>query len=311
MRIEHDRLFKELLRTFFAEFMDLFFQEVYEAIDFNHVAFLSEEVFTDVVVGEVHKVDVLIETKLKDKDALIIVHFESQAQFQEKFAERMFIYSSRLYAKYRKPIIPIVIFSYDQVKEEPDHFVMRLPFIEILSFQFFKLELRKKNWRDFIEQDNPVAAALLSKMGYTKEDRVQVKKEFLRMLVRLHLDPARMRLISGFFDTYLKLDDIEEIQLQKEIAMLEPHEEEKIMDLRTNWEKTAELNGELKGEQKILKKFLKAHFGDDSRVMLEQIDHLTDLDILEQLTDQLFQNSDFSEAKKLVSEAYNKRQSLI
>jgi hypothetical protein len=51
VRIEHDRLFKELLRTFFAEFMELFFAEVYKAIDFSHVTFLSEELFTDVVVG--------------------------------------------------------------------------------------------------------------------------------------------------------------------------------------------------------------------------------------------------------------------
>jgi len=295
--------------------MELFFEEVHKAIDFNHVIFLSEELFTDVVVGDVHKVDVLIETKLKDKNALIIVHFEAQAQFQELFAERMFIYFSRLYAKYRKPIIPIVVFSYDEEKEEPNCFVMKLPFIEVLRFQFFTLELRKKNWRDFIKQDNPVAAALLSKMGYTKKDRVQVKKEFLRMLVRLQLDPARMRLISGFFDTYLKLDDIEENQLQQEIRLLEPQEEEKIMDLRTNWEKTAELKGklegELEGERKILKKFLQAHFGEASKDMLEQIDHLTDLDILEQLTDQLFQNSDFTEAKKQVNEAYDKQRSLV
>jgi hypothetical protein len=52
MAIDHDRLFKELLRTFFAEFMKLFFPEVHESIDFDHVIFLSEEVFTDVVVGE-------------------------------------------------------------------------------------------------------------------------------------------------------------------------------------------------------------------------------------------------------------------
>jgi hypothetical protein len=156
-------------------------------------------------------------------------------------------------------------------------------------------------------------------MGYTKEDRVQVKKEFLRMLVRLQLDPARMRLISGFFDTYLKRDDIEERQLQKEIKMLEPQEEERIKDLRTNWEKTAELKGELKGqregelngERKILKKFIQAHFGEESSDMLEQIDYLTDLSILEQLTDQLFQNSNCTEAKKLVLEAYDKQQALV
>jgi hypothetical protein len=52
-------------------------------------------------------------------------------------------------------------------------------------------------------------------MGYTNKEKVQVKKEFLRMLVRLELDPARMHLIAGFFDTYLKLDEKENIELRE------------------------------------------------------------------------------------------------
>ena len=217
VRINHDRLFKELFSTFFAEFMELFFPDVYQAIDFNYVKFLSEEIYTDVIRGETRIVDVLIETKLKNEDALIIVHFESQAQYQENFSERMFIYFSRLFEKYRRKIIPIAIFSYKEMRNEPTSYEMSLPFMKILNFNYCTVELRKKNWRDYIQQNNPVAAALLSKMKYNKKERVYVKVEFLRMLVRLELDPARMRLITGFFDTYLVLSKIEEKKLQNEI----------------------------------------------------------------------------------------------
>lgn len=93
MAIDHNRLFKELIRTFFAEFMELF------------------------------------------------------------FPERMFLYFSRLFGKYR---------------------------------------------RSYIKQNNPVAAALLSKMGYNKKERVQVKMECLRMLLRMKLDPARMHMITVY-----------------------------------------------------------------------------------------------------------------
>lgn len=318
MAIDHDRLFKELIRTFFAEFMELFFPEVHEEIDFNHVIFLSEEVFTDIVAGEKRKVDVLIETKLRTEEALIIVHFESQAQYQELFAERMFLYYSRLYEKYRKRIIPIAIFSYDEVRDAPDRFEVTFSFKDILKFQFYIIELRRMNWRNFIKRDNPVAAALLSKMGYNKRDRVQVKMECLRMLLYLKLDPARMHLITGFFDTYLVLDDIEESKLWEELKVLDPKEEAKIVELKTNWEKIAEskgilkgkIEGKIEGERKILGKFIQAHFGEVSRGMLEQIGYLTDLDIIEHLTDQLFQNSDFEEAKTLINKAYDKQRSL-
>ena len=316
VRIDHDRLFKELIRIYFKEFILLFFPQVYETIDFTHIVFLSEEVFTDVIVGDKRKVDLLIETKLKGEPALIIIHIESQAKWQKKFSERMFIYFSRLFEKYRRRIIPIAIFSYNEVRDEPDSFQLTFPFKEVLNFQYYTIELRKNNWRDYLKQDNPIAAALLSKMGYTKEERVQVKKEFLRMLVRLELDPARMHLITGFFDTYLILNDIEERQLQEEIQMLNPEEEEKIMELKTNWEKSAELRGELRGklegklegERTILIKFIKAQFGTASKEIIEQIASLTNIELVDSLTDQLFSVFRIEEARKLVAEAYQKQE---
>lgn len=112
MNTDHDRLFKELLETFLAEFMQAFFPEAYLAIDFGHVRFLQQEVFTDVTAGEKHEVDVLVETRLKGEEGLILVHIEHQGYIQKDFNERMFIYFSRLYEKYRRKILPIAIFTY-------------------------------------------------------------------------------------------------------------------------------------------------------------------------------------------------------
>lgn len=57
--IDHDRLFKELIQTFFREFVEVFFPEQYIHIDFTHLKFLSQEVFTDILKGEKRKVDIL------------------------------------------------------------------------------------------------------------------------------------------------------------------------------------------------------------------------------------------------------------
>jgi hypothetical protein len=51
-------LFKELISTFFEEFMALFFPDAYEAIDFGRTSFLSEELFTDILKGEKRRVDI-------------------------------------------------------------------------------------------------------------------------------------------------------------------------------------------------------------------------------------------------------------
>ncbi|MBB5172431.1 Rpn family recombination-promoting nuclease/putative transposase [Texcoconibacillus texcoconensis] len=242
MAVDHDRLFKELLTTYFEEFMLLFFPNAYEEIDFQKCRFLPEEVYTDVTVGEKYRVDLLAETKLKGQDSLIIIHVEPQSYVQEHFSERMFIYFSRLYETYRRNILPIAIFSYDTIREEPATFEMKFPFTDVLQFDFLTLQLKKKNWRDFIRSDNPVAAALLSKMGYTKSEKIEVKKEFLRMLARMNVDMARQTLLSGFFETYLKLSPEEEEQLISEVKKMDNQEGEKVMELMVSYERRGIVN---------------------------------------------------------------------
>lgn len=96
------------------------------------------------------------------------------------------------------------------------------------------VELSKMNWRDYIKSNNPVAAALLSKMNYTKKEKVQVKMEFLRMMVHMQLNPARARFINGFFEQYLVLDEKEEEKLMREISESENPEEFTL--LPNSWE---------------------------------------------------------------------------
>ncbi|KIQ94224.1 hypothetical protein LH47_01707 [Anoxybacillus thermarum] len=252
MAIDHDRLFKELITTFFEEFLLLFFPHVHEHIDFQHVSFLSEELFTDVTAGEKYRVDLLVQTKLKGEDSLIIVHIENQSYVQPSFPERMFIYFSRLFEKYRKRMLPIAVFSYDYLRYEPSSFTLQFPFFDVLQFRFLTVELRKQNWRDYIRHDNPIAAALLSKMGYTESERVELKKQFLRMIVRMELDEAKQRLLIGFFETYVRLSDEEEQQLRNEVNEMETKEKEQVLDLIISYEKKALEKGLKEGVERGL-----------------------------------------------------------
>jgi predicted transposase/invertase (TIGR01784 family) len=256
MAVDHDRIFKELIQTFFEEFILLFFPEMYEYIDFQHLSFLSEELFTDVTAGEKYRVDLLVETKLKGEDGLIIVHIENQSYVQPSFPERMFIYFSRLFEKYRTNVVPIAVFSYDTIRDEPSSFTLQLPFGNILHFRFFTIELRKQNWRNYIRIDNPIAAALLSKMGYTESERIELKKQFLRMLVRLELDEAKQRLLMGFFETYVKLSDEEEQRLRNEVNQMETKEKEQVLELLISYEQKGKREGAKQKEREMMRKMI-------------------------------------------------------
>lgn len=194
----------------------------------------------------------------------------------------MFHYFARLDAKYLLPIFPIVIFSYDEPKRlEKSQYTVNFPNRKILEFNYVAIQLNNLNWRNFLNQPNPVAAALMAKMNFAPEERVRVKLECLRMLVTLQLNPAKIELISGFIDTYLRLNLTEEQQLETELEQANLTEEEQIMEIVTSWmEKGIE-----RGEQKIIKRQLKRRFNNmipalENRVnglSSEQIENLADV----------------------------------
>lgn len=112
--IDHDRLFKELLTTFFVEFLDLFLPNLSAALDPNvAIVALDKEIFTDVTSGDKHEVDILMKARLQDQGAFFLIHVENQSSPQTDFPKRMFRCFARLTEKYDLPVYPIVIFSYD------------------------------------------------------------------------------------------------------------------------------------------------------------------------------------------------------
>ena len=244
---DHDRLFKEVIQIFFQDFMEAFFPEEHKYINFSAVRFLEQEVFTDILKGEKRRIDILAEVKIQGEDTIILIHVEPQSYYQEEFDERMFIYNSRLYEKYRKPILPIAVFSYNEKKELPTAFTIDIPSFRIIDFHYQQLHLINKNWRSYIKMTNPVVAAFLSKMNYTEKERVQVKIEFLRMVSRMELDPAKMELVYGFFETYLKLNEMEEKQMHEEINKLPREEAGRVLELPNSYRDQGKEEGRAEG----------------------------------------------------------------
>src|SRR5262245_43537722 len=116
--IDHDRLFKELLTTFFVEFLELFVPKLAAELDPTTISFLDKEIFTDVSSGERHEVDVLARVRFRGQDSCCLLHVENQAQPQARFARRMFHYFARLDEKYDLPIYPIAMFSHEAPRVE-------------------------------------------------------------------------------------------------------------------------------------------------------------------------------------------------
>jgi Domain of unknown function (DUF4351)/PD-(D/E)XK nuclease family transposase len=269
-----------MLSTFFIEFLDLFLPQVAASIDRNSIRFLPQEYFTDVTTGDKKIIDLLAEVKQAGEDVRFLIHVEAQADSRANFARRIFFYFARLYQEYLQRIYPIVVFSFDEpLREEPHTHSVEFPDLKVLEFNFTAIQLNRLNWRDYLNQPNPVAAALMAKMKIAPEDRAKVKAECLRLLATLQLNPARTQLISGFVDTYLKLNTNEEQVFQREIGKLETQQQEKVMEIVTSWMERGIEQGAEREARSLVLRLLDRRVGALPTEMRSQVEALS----LEQL----------------------------
>jgi Domain of unknown function (DUF4351) len=304
--IDHDQLFKQLIGTFFIEFLDLFVPELAVNIDRDNLEFLPQEYFTDIIEGDRRAMDLVVRINLRRRPnepevgkVWAIIDCEHQSSNEANFNRRMFFYFAQLHRKYLEPVYPIAIFSFDEPKrQEPDKYRVRLPGLDILEFNFLRIQLNQLNWRDFLKQKNPVAAALMSKMKIEKKDRAKVKVECLRAIATLKLDPARVSILSGFVDTYLNLNRLEVVEFEREVASIKKEtEKEKVMQIVTSWMEQGIEQGEQKATLKSVSRVLNRRVGELDAGMNERLQQLS----VSQLEDLLDAALDFSQISDLLA----------
>jgi hypothetical protein len=305
-KIDHDQLFKQLLSTFFLDFLDLFVPELAIHIDRNNLEFLPQEYFTDIVEGERRAMDLVVRVNLRRRPnepevgkVWAIINCEHQSNSEANFQRRLFFYFAQLHRKYLEPVYPIAIFSFDEPqRQEPDRYRVRLPGLDILEFNFLRIQLNQLNWRDFLKQKNPVAAALMAKMKIDKKERAKVKVECLRSIATLKLDPARVSILSGFVDSYLNLTAVEEVDFEREVASIKKEsEKEKVMQIVTSWMEQGIEQGEQKEALRLVSRVLIRRVGELNAEVNDRLQQLS----VSQLEDLLDAALDFSRMGDLTS----------
>ena len=245
---------------------------------------------------EKYETDLIAQVKFQGESSFFLVHVEAQSSADNSFNRRMFLYFSRLHQKFSFPVYPIVIFSYNSpVKEATSEYQVEFPDFKVLQFNYKTIQLNRLNWRDYLNQANPVASALMSKMLIAEKDRPKVKAECLRLLAKLKLNPARMQLISGFVDTYLKLNQLEELEFKKEVSTFSKPEQESVMQITTSWMEQGIEQG-LTREKELVLRLIRRKLGQITPELEIQIKAL-DIDKVESLGEALLDFSTVDDLK--------------
>lgn len=303
--IDHDRLVKLLLTTFFEDFVRTFLTELADHIDLNSIEFLDKETFSDIVSGRKHIADLVARARVNGEDAFIIVHFEHQSRPEQDFPLRMFLYFARFLEKYRLPIYPVVLYTHGSPRrEEPSRLTVEVCGLSVLNFQYRSIQTNRIPWRAFVDRPNPVVAALMTRMEIPRRDRPKVKLECLRILAGLRLDQARSRLVGAFIETYLALNAKEAEVFERELESLDMAEREQTMELMTSWHlkgrEEGREEGMHEGKEALLGLQLQRRFSTLPQEITEKLDKLTS-EQLDQLGLELFELGSLADLESWLS----------
>lgn len=290
--IDHDALFKSLIKRFFSSFVELFLPDLYPHLDFSEVEFLDKELSVDILGKEKRKSDIVVKVKFKGEPVYFLFLCEPMSYSQLSFPGRLLLYLAILYNTYGLKVFPVVLFTYDKKrKDEPDNITFDFPGKRVLDFNYVVIILNKLRWQEFIEIPNPIASAMMAKMHIEPKDRPTVKAACMKSMLSLELTPEEAHLIAGFVHTYLKLDKKENEEFLKQVAQFEPPLREKTMLLSNPWiemgEERGEARGEARGVQKLALRHLKRKVGEISETLEGQI-RLLPLEKVEELDDAVF-----------------------
>lgn len=299
-QIDHDRFFKELLSTFFIEFLDLFFPKLAATVNRDSLEFLNQELYVNQLDGEQYRADLIVKARWLNQpgDSFFLIHVEHQSTAPANFGRRFFRYYSAIFEKHGAAIYPIVVYSHDAPrKKQPDTFTIDFPDSQVLRFRYHVVQLNRLSWRRFVNAPNPIASALMSKMRIAPRDRPRVKLECLRLLVTLKLNPAKAKLISKFLDAYLRLDPSERERFRKAMdnSQLTQEQTVTLSEYVTSWEQDGIEKGLQRGLQQgvqqglqalreVLVDILTTRFGPVDPLLLDRIQRVESIDDLRRLT---------------------------
>jgi len=280
--MDHDQLFKGILRQFFREFMLLFFPEEAKAIDFRRVRFHSLEVFTEYLEGDEKRLDVAVEAPLKSGDAhWVWIHIETELRRRKTQPLRSFRYFAALRLRHEEPIFPIVVYLRGPKREIHAETYHEDTFgREVVDFHFQTVNLAGLSAWEFVETGKPLAAALAALMDSRGGSRAELKAQCMQAIANSGVAEAKRILLLYCLDTYLELGQQEEREYDR--LLVEPKYKE-ASQMATSFLTKAHEEGRREGRADLVLDITRMRFGRVPRVVSRRVKAAVDEDELNRL----------------------------
>jgi len=214
--IGHDQLFKQLLETFFFDFLHDFVPDLAEEIDPASINFVPTEAFTDIPDGELRTADLAarVHTRAGEPE-LILVHTEVELKRGSDFGDRMWEYNVLFQLREKLPVLSIAVQLRSGTAGLSLEVYRRALFgVTYRYLEFWQVGLRDMDAAAYAQAKSLLAAALSALMRPGPEGRGMLKFKLAQRIAAGGLDDARAYLLLNTVETYLELDEAEEAEFR-------------------------------------------------------------------------------------------------
>lgn len=295
----HDQRLKTLIQEFFPEFLQLFFSEWLDLIDFSEIEWLEQEVNTNPPDGPRYLLDIV--AKVRSREAILPWHLGESEPFllavlleiespdsTRSIRERMPWYSRHLRDKLRMPVLPITLFLRvgmegvgklihkeqirDLVTDYSESLYVGLPHFDGVEYA------KGHNW---------LGVALSAWMKIPSDKVVSMGAKALRRIARAPLDPNKKFLLAEFMQAYLPFNEGQKREF-KELIQTKAYFEVKAMNV--TYFDEVRMQGQIEGEVNGLILAIKVKFGHVSETIEKRIRAISTLEEVSRAKEILMQS---------------------
>ena len=290
MATQHDKIFKQLLRTFLEDFLRLVAPQALEKMDLSSPELLDKELFTAGPHGRRRELDLLVRVRTHNGRPLLI-HVEIEARASRRMPKRLWHYRSQIQARYDTQVLTIVIYlkrGRPSVILESWESDLGPDFPEPRYISFGLAGCRAA---EYLARPEPLAWAFAALMDPGSWSRAELKMACLRRIAGLRgrTDPF---LLVDCVENYLQLELLEVAEFE---ALDSQRENQEVRVVAMTWSETQQAKGReegrteglaqgtQKGARQLLLHLLGKRFGPLPENVRRQVEAITSLDRLTEL----------------------------
>ena len=287
---DFDSPWKDILESYFAEFMAFFFPQAYVDIDWSKkYESLDTELQQIVQDSELGKrmVDKLVNVCLKNgEESWILIHIEIQSQRDTSFAKRMYVYNYRIFDRYDRFVISLAVLGDEHPSWKPSQFGYNMWGFKVgIEFPIIKLLDYRDRWSELEESQNPFAIVVMAHLktqetSNSYEDRKRWKSNLAKLLYKRNHERDYIIQLLKFIDWIMYLPDELNKNFWQEVR---EYGEENLMPYVLSIERIAFKEGMQEEGQRLLIQTLNIKFEAIPVSLIDKINSINNTKTLEML----------------------------